>query len=118
MLSTYAVIGIMTIGGLVFAAAAMIMSRIFQPRKQSPIKTDTYECGIETEGTSWISFKSSYFVYALVYLIFEVEVVFLYPWAVEFNMLGLFAIFEMLIFFSLLIAGFAFAWKEGAFKWY
>jgi NADH:ubiquinone oxidoreductase subunit 3 (subunit A) len=118
LLSNYAIIAILTIGGLIFAAAAMLISRIFQPRKQYSKKTDTYECGFETKGSSWMSFRSSYFVYALVYLIFEVEVIFLYPWAVEFKMLGLFAIVEMIIFFTLLIAAFLFAWKEGAFKWY
>jgi NADH-quinone oxidoreductase subunit A len=118
LLSNYAVIGILTIGAFIFAGAAILMSRIFQPRKQYPKKRETYECGFETEGPSWISFRSSYFIYALVYLVFEVEVIFLYPWAVEFNMLGLFAIVEMIIFFSLLIAAFVFAWKEGAFKWY
>ena len=118
MLENYAIIAILIVGGLVFAGAALLLSRFFQPRKQYPGKRDTYECGFDTEGPSWISFRSSYFVYALVYLIFEVEVIFLYPWAVEFNMLGLFAIFEMIVFFSLLVAAFIFAWREGAFKWY
>ncbi len=118
MLNNYAVIAVLILGAFIFAGAAILLSRIFQPRKQYPEKSDTYECGFETNGSSWISFRSSYFVYALVYLIFEVEVIFLYPWAVEFQMLGLFAIIEMIIFFSLLIAAFIFAWKEGAFKWY
>lgn len=118
MLANYAVIAVLIIGGLIFAGAALVMSRIFQPRKQYPRKRETYECGFDTNGPSWISFRSSYFVYALVYLIFEVEVIFLYPWAVEFNKLGLFAIFEMVVFFSLLLVAFAYAWKEGAFKWY
>ena len=96
----------------------MLVSRLVQPRKPYAKKQETYECGFETKGPSWIRFRTSYFLYALVFLIFEVEVVFLYPWAVQFNALGLFAIIEMIIFFLILIAAFLFAWKEGAFKWY
>ena len=104
MLSQYAVIAVLFLGAFVFAGAAIVLSRIFQPRKPYPKKSETYECGFETQGSSWISFRASYFIYALVYLVFEVEIVFLYPWAVEFGNLGLFAIFEMFIFFAILIA--------------
>lgn len=118
MLAEYGIIGILFLGGIFFATAAMVMSRIFQPRKQYPLKQETYECGLETEGSAWVRFKVSYFLYALVFLVFDVETLFLYPWAVQFNQLGLFAIVEMCIFFVILIVGFVFAWKEGAFKWY
>ncbi len=117
MLSMYAVIAVLFIGSIVFTSIAIILSRVFQPRKQSPQKKETYECGFKTIDTAWFNYRSSYFIYAIVFLIFEVEVVFLYPWAVMFQELGLIAIIEMVIFFTILIVAFIFAWKEGAFKW-
>ncbi|MBE3573555.1 MAG: NADH-quinone oxidoreductase subunit A [Moorella humiferrea] len=80
-------------------------------------KLATYECGLETQGPTWVQFKVSYFLYALVFLLFDVETVFLYPWAVRFQMLGLFAFVEMLIFIAILVIGLWYAWKEGALKW-
>ena len=117
MLSQYAVIAVLFLGAVFFTSIAILLSRIFQPRKQSPQKKDTYECGFSTIDTSWFNYKASFFLYAIVFLIFEVEVVFLYPWAVQFQELGLIAIIEMIIFFGILIVAFIFAWREGAFKW-
>jgi len=117
MLVQYTIIGIMFLGAIGFSAAAMILSRLLQPHHPYPEKLETYECGIRTKGSAWVQFKVSYFLYALVFLIFDVETIFLYPWAVKFQSLGLFAIIEMFIFLVILIIGFWYAWKEGALEW-
>lgn len=117
MLTQYAIIGILFLGAIAFGAVAIVLSRLLQPHNPYPEKLTTYECGMETQGTAWVRFRISYFLYALVFLIFDVETIFLYPWAVTFNKLGLFALVEMFIFLGILIIGFWYAWKEGAFKW-
>lgn len=114
----YGVIAIFFIVGTLFPIIAILLSRFLGPKKKPcKIKEDTYECGLTTEGPSWIQFKMSYFLYALVFLVFDVETIFLYPWAVKFQSLGLFALIEMLIFIAILVVGFWYAWKEGALEW-
>jgi len=78
---------------------------------------DTYESGVETIGTSWIRFNVSFYLYALLFVIFDIETVFLYPWAVSFKQLGIFGFFEMVIFIVILLVGLAYAWKKEALKW-
>jgi NADH-quinone oxidoreductase subunit A len=78
---------------------------------------DTYESGVETIGTSWIRFNVSFYLYALLFVIFDIETVFLYPWAVSFKQLGIFGFFEMFIFIVILLVGLAYAWKKEALKW-
>ncbi|HEX76999.1 MAG TPA: NADH-quinone oxidoreductase subunit A [Dehalococcoidia bacterium] len=87
------------------------------PRKPSPIKTDIYECGLETQGKTWVQFNFRYYFYALVFVVFDVETIFLYPWAVAFNKLGLFALIEMLIFIAILVVGFVYAWRKRVLEW-
>lgn len=104
--------------GLAMPIAALIGTRILGPKKSSPQKYITYECGLDTQGRTWVQFKICYFLYALVFLAFDVETVFLYLWAVTFRQLGTFAFIEMFIFITILIIGFAYAWKEGALEWF
>lgn len=111
-------IAIFFILGLVLPIGALIGSYIFAPSKSSPQKYITYECGLDTKGDTWIQFKICYFLYALVFLAFDVETIFLYLWAVTFQQLGTFALVEMFIFIAILIIGFAYAWKEGALEWF
>ena len=110
-------IGVFLILAPVFPIAALIIPRIIAPRKPNPIKLQTYECGIETVGTTWIQFKVQYYIFALVFLVFDVETVFLFPWAVTFNQLPLFAVFEGILFVLILVAGLVYAWRKGALKW-
>lgn len=117
MLTQYATIGILFLGALAFGAFTIVLSRLLQNHHPYSRKLDTYECGMETQGTAWVQFKTSYFLFALVFLIFDIETIFLYPWAVKFQSLGLFAIIEMFIFLIILIIGFWYAWKEGALEW-
>lgn len=110
-------IGVFLILAPVFPIAALLIPRMIAPRKPNPIKQQTYECGMETVGDSWIQFKAQYYIFALVFLVFDVETVFLFPWAVSFDKLPLFAVFEGVLFVVILLAGLIYAWREGALKW-
>lgn len=104
--------------GLFFGAFALIVPRLLAPRNPVEGKIKTYECGLDTQGFTWVQFKISYFLYALVFLVFDVETLFLYPWAVMFRELELFAFVEMIIFIAILVIGLWYAWKEGALEWF
>jgi NADH:ubiquinone oxidoreductase subunit 3 (subunit A) len=108
---------IFAIVALIVPAAAIILSRLLAPRKPNPIKQSTYECGMETVGDSWVQFKAQYYVFALVFLVFDVEVVFLFPWAVSLNALPMFAVLEGIIFILILVAGLAYAVRKGMLEW-
>ncbi len=101
----------------VFPAIALLIPRIIAPKKPNPIKMQTYECGIETVGASWVQFKVQYYIFALVFLVFDVETVFLYPWAASFGFLPLYAVLEGILFVLILVAGLIYAWRKGALKW-
>jgi len=110
-------IGVFLVIAPVFPALALLIPRLIAPRKPNPIKLQTYECGIETVGDTWVQFKVQYYIFALVFLIFDVETVFLFPWAVAFGQLPLFAVVEGILFILILVAGLIFAWKRGALEW-
>lgn len=117
MLVQYSIAGIILVGAVAFAAIALILSRLLQTHRPYPKKTDIYECGIPTIGTAWVRFKLSYFIVGLLFLIFDVSVLFLYPWAVEFTEMGLYALIEIVFFLVLILAALVYAMKEGALKW-
>ncbi len=110
-------IGIFLLLAPVFPALALVIPRLIAPKKPNPIKLQTYECGIETVGESRVQFKIQYYLYALVFLIFDVEIVFLFPWAVAFDILPLFAVFEGVLFILILVGGLVYAWRKGALEW-
>jgi NADH:ubiquinone oxidoreductase subunit 3 (subunit A) len=110
-------IGIFLVLAPVFPGLALIIPRIVAPKKPNPLKSQTYECGIETFGDTWVQFKAQYYIFALVFLVFDVEVVFLFPWAVAFNVLPLFAVVEGVIFILILVAGLMYAWRKGVLEW-
>ncbi len=117
MPSDWIFIGVFLLLAPIFPALALVIPRLIAPKKSSPLKTQTYECGIETVGDTWVQFKTQYYVFALVFLIFDVELVFLYPWAVAFDQLPLFAVLEGVLFITILIAGLIYAWRKGALEW-
>lgn len=110
-------IGLFLIVGVIIPAAAIILAAVLSPYKPNPIKDSTYECGIETVGNNWVQFKAQYYIFALVFLVFDVETVFLFPWAMTLNQLGLFAVVEGIIFIGILLAGLAYAWRKGMLEW-
>lgn len=98
-------------------AIALGASKLLRPRLESPERRTTYESGMEPIGGAWIQFNIRYYMFALVFVIFDVETVFLYPWAVAFNRLGLLAFVEALIFIAILVVGLVYAWRKGALEW-
>jgi NADH:ubiquinone oxidoreductase subunit 3 (subunit A) len=118
MQSDWLFIGVFLVLAPIYPALALIISRIIAPRKPNAIKSQTYECGIETVGNSRVQFRVQYYLFALVFLIFDVETVFLYPWAVEFDKLPLFAVLEGVLFILILVAGLWYAWRKGVLEWF
>ncbi len=110
-------IGLFVVVGALVPTAAIVLSWIISPKKPNPIKQSTYECGMETVGDNWVQFKAQYYVFALVFLVFDVETVFLFPWAVSLGKLSLFAVIEGIIFILILLAGLMYAWRKGTLQW-
>jgi len=102
---------------LVALGVAQLWFHFFQPAKPSGIKNDVYECGVPSSGDSWIQFKAHYYLYAILFLIFDVEVLFLLPFAVAFTGLPAGALLAMLVFILLLAEGLVWAWQRGYLEW-
>ncbi|MFC1550663.1 NADH-quinone oxidoreductase subunit A [Candidatus Neomarinimicrobiota bacterium] len=117
MYRDYGTILLFILIGFILIAFALFLQRLISPSRKTLDKLSTYECGEEPEGSAWIQFNIRFYVIALIFLIFEVEVVFLFPWAVVFNQLGLFAFVEMAIFLIILIIGLAYVWKKADLDW-
>lgn len=117
MLTDFGRILIFLLLGAVFVAGGLITSWILRPKRGYPAKLSTYECGEEPVGESWIRFNIRFYVVALIFLIFEVEVVFLFPWAVVFKELGMFAFIEAVVFILILGVGYVYVWAKGDLDW-
>ena len=96
---------------------ALTASKLLRPRNGGPERQTTYESGMEPIGGAWIQFNIRYYMFALVFVVFDVETVFLYPWAVAFSQLGLLAFVEALIFIAILVVALVYAWRKGVFRW-
>lgn len=103
--------------GVFFIVLATSIAAIFAPKSSNPQKLDPWECGMDPIGDARIQFKVGYYLFAIIYLIFDVEIVFLVPWAVVMGKMGPVAFIEALIFLVILGLGLAYAWKKGALKW-
>jgi NADH:ubiquinone oxidoreductase subunit 3 (subunit A) len=97
--------------------AAIAFSSLVPPKSFNPAKFEPYECGIETIGDAWLQYTVGYYLFAILFLIFDVEVVFVFPWATVMREIGMTAFIEILIFFSILGLGLLYAWKKHALKW-
>jgi NADH-quinone oxidoreductase subunit A len=102
---------------LIMLGVAGLWVKCFQPAKPGVLKNATYECGLEASGDSWIQFKAHYYLYAILFLIFDVEVLFLLPFAVAFTSLSASALFAMLVFILLLAEGLVWSWQRGYLAW-
>lgn len=100
-----------------FVVTTMVVTHLLGPKRKSKIKDDTFECGIEVQGNARIPFSIKYFLVAILFVLFDVEVIFMYPWAVNFKHLGLTGLLEMLTFVAFLLVGFYYIIKKGALKW-
>ncbi len=103
--------------GAVLVGGAIIFSSLVAPKSKNDQKSEPYECGIPTFGLSWIQFNVGYYLFAILFLIFDVETVFIFPWAVVTKSLGMQGFIEIVIFFTVLGLGLLYAWKKGALKW-
>lgn len=117
MLDHWLFIGLMFVVALFLPAVAIFLATVLAPKKPSPLKNSIYECGVETVGETRIQFRAQYYIFALVFLVFDVEAVFLFPWALAYNRLDLFMVVEGLIFAAILFGGLVYAWKKGALEW-
>jgi len=118
MAADYAYVALFLIVGALFVVFNTdVLSRLIRPEKPTPDKLSTYECGEDPIGSPWLRIHVRYYLFALVFLIFAVEAIFLFPWAIVYRDLGLFAFIEMMIFIAILLVGFAYAWAKGALEW-
>lgn len=119
--SPYLFIVVLMAVAVLFAAAplavAWLWARYFSPRKPGQDKNATYECGLESKGDAWVQFRSEYYLYAIIFLIFDVETIFLLPFAVAFTGLSVGAFIAMMIFILLLVEGLVWAWLKGVLTW-
>jgi len=104
-------------GGVIMVGAGVLVSNLFAPKSKNTQKDEPYECGIPTQGPSMIQFKVGYYLFAILFLIFDVETVFIFPWAVVMKKVGMAAFIEIVIFFLILGLGLIYAWKKKALKW-
>ena len=108
---------LLTIAAIVFAGGGIAVAKFFVKGTKNPAKGQAYECGIPTDTSPWNQFNIGYYLFALIFLIFDVELVFLYPWAVVVKQIGMSAFVEIIIFLFILFMGFLYAHKKGALKW-
>ena len=117
----YLPIVVLLIAAVAFALAPLALAwawaRKYSPRKPGPDKNATYECGLESKGDAWVQFKSEYYLYAISFLIFDVETIFLLPFAVAFTGLSAGAFVAVLVFILLLVEGLVWAWQKGVLEW-
>jgi NADH-quinone oxidoreductase subunit A len=119
MASEEVVLAVFVIVGAAFTVVALSSSWLLSPRRPSEAKSMTYECGVDPIGPPWVQLRIGYYVFALLFVIFDIETAFFFPWAVVFARpgTGLAVMWDMFVFAAILVVGLAYAWKEGALKW-
>jgi NADH-quinone oxidoreductase subunit A len=117
MLRTYIPIFIFVLIASAFAVFTLLFSRLLHPEKYNEVKLEPYECGIESVGDARDRYSIRYYLIAMLFVIFDVETIFMFPWAVTLDELALFGLIEMLIFLFILVVGYFYAWKKGALEW-
>ena len=117
MLSEFAFVGVLILFATLLPVAGLTVAWIIRPKKPNPIKKSTYECGIETRGETWVQFRACYYIFALLFVVFDVEAAFLLPWAVAYSQLSLYALVEAGIFVGVLALALLYAWRKGTLKW-
>jgi len=113
----YLFIGLLTAVAVVLGVAPLIVARLIAPKKPGQSKQAPYECGLESEGDPWVQFRVQYYVYALLFVIFDVEVIFIYPWALVWRGLGPVVFAEMALFLAILAVALVYAWSKGVLEW-
>ena len=122
MLANYGYIGLFLIFAIFFTITTLLLPVALRflkiiPQKPNPIKSSTYECGMTTIGRSWVQFNFRYYYYALMFIILDVLVVFIYPWAVELRGVGYFGLIAILVFIFIIVVGYTYAWRKKVLEW-
>ncbi len=113
----YLFVALLTGVAIVLGVAPLILAKFIAPKKPGASKLAPYECGLESQGDPWVRFRVQYYIYALLFVIFDVEVVFIYPWALVWKHLGPVVFGEMVLFLAILAIGLVYAWKKGVLEW-
>ena len=117
MVASFGPIAIAALVATIFGLLPLAISARIIPRRPDRVKNAPYECGVETIGPTEIQFHTRFYLYALVFVIFDVEAIFLFPWAVVYRRLGTTGLVEMAVFIGLLLVGYVYAWRKGALQW-
>ena len=122
MLLSYAYVGLFLVATILFTLVMVLLPALFRrmgiaPQKPDPVKTSTYECGLQTIGKTWVQFNFRYYFYALLFLVFDVIIVFLYPWAVALRDLGYTGLVGIIILIFITLVGYVYAWKKKVLEW-
>ena len=117
VLGTFGPIALFLVVAVIFPAVPLVLSGFLAPHKPNPVKLEPYESGMETIGPTHVQFPIRYYLYALIFVIFDVEVIYLFPWALVYDKLPVVAAAEMAVFIVLLLVGLAYAWRKRAFEW-
>ena len=117
LLDNWLFVGLLVLVAAGIPAIVLVLARLLAPRKPNDEKLDTYECGMETVGDTWVQFKVQYYVYALVFLVFDVEVIFLFPIALAYQEMSLFGVVATVTFVLILLMGLFLEWRKGALEW-
>ena len=117
----YIFLAVFLVAATMFAVTPLILAALwakkFSPKKSGPIKNAVYECGLESDTKDWVQFKSDYYLYGIIFLVFDVETIFLLPFAVAFKVLPVGAFVAIMIFLLLLVEGLVWAWRKGVLNW-
>lgn len=117
MLGNFAFVLVLSIVAFIIPLAAIVVGKLIAPRRPDAIKNSTYESGVETIGDTWVQFRAQYYLIGLIFLIFDVEVIFLFPIAVAFQQMSLFGVVATVTFVLILLLGLLFEWRKGALEW-
>ena len=117
MLEQFTFVGILFLVALFIGVMMLGLAYVLRPKRPNPRKSEIYECGIQPHGSPWIQFKAQYYIFALVFLIFDVEAVFLLPWALAYSWLPFYAVLEGVVFILLLMGALFYVWRKGALEW-
>ncbi len=122
MIANYGYIGLFIVVAIIFTVTTLLLPVTLRflkvvPKKPNPVKNSTYECGMETIGRSWVQFNFRYYFYALIFLVMDVLVVFLYPWATSLREVGIFGFILILVLISIVFVGYIYAWRKKVLEW-
>jgi NADH-quinone oxidoreductase subunit A len=117
LLDQFTFIGVFLVVALIFGIAPIAIAFVLRPKKPSARKSEAYECGLQPHGKAWVRFKTQYYIFALAFLVFDVEAAFLFPWALAYHALELYAVIEAIIFILILLGALVYVWRKGALEW-